>query len=382
MSGLRNFIDCCEELEDPRVFRMTTYPLNELLLCCLCAIICRNQDWEEISCWGKYHLEFLRQFLPFENGVPEAATFARVFNALDSKHFNVCFTHWVSNLYINLKGKQVAIDGKTIKGSKLAADGTGAAHIVSAFVHEYGLVIGQTKVSEKSNEITAIPELLSNLALEGSIISIDAIGTQKEIAKQIVDKKADYVLALKENQKLLYEDVKLFLDDLGNDLTSDIVYDEYEDTDAGHGRIEVRNCKVVKEVDWLKKLHPEWVNLGSIAKVDSIRINKKTLKEQRQSRYYISSLTVNASKMLSNVRNHWSVENKLHWILDMNFKEDSCRTRVDHGAENLAIMRKAALNLIRQYSPENTKKLTLKRKMLNATYDNNYLKCLLFTSNL
>lgn len=364
------------ELEDPRIPGLVTYPLNEILLCSLCAIICRSSDWEEVILWGKHHLKWLRKFLPFESGIPKASTFARVFNSLDSRKFKACFERWVNSLSLNLYGKQIAIDGKTARGSKLFSDGRGAAHIVSAFVHEYGLVIGQEKVADKSNEITAIPELLTNLALEGSIISIDAIGTQKEIVSQIVNKKADYVLALKENQKSLYEDVKLFLEDEDKS----IIYDEYEDTDAGHGRIEVRNCKVIKDIDWLKERYPQWCNLSSIAVVNSIRIDKRTLREQRQSRYYISSLRVNARNMLAYVRNHWSVENRLHWILDMNFKEDSCRTRTDHGAENFNLMRKSALNLLKSYNPEE-KKISLKAKMINATYDLNYLKNLLLNHN-
>lgn len=377
MTIKRSFLDYCDLLEDPRISGLVTYPLNEILLCSLCAIICKSSDWEEVNQWGKYHLKWLRKFLPFESGIPKAGTFARVFNSLDSKKFKVCFEEWIGGLSLDLSGKQIAIDGKTARGSKRFADGSGAAHIVSAFVHEYGLVIGQEKVADKTNEIKAIPELLNNLAIEGSIISIDAIGTQKEIALQIVNKKGDYVLALKENQKSLYDDVKLFL----NDLDGEVIYDEYEDTDAGHGRIEVRNCKVVKDISWLNERHKEWSNLCSIAIVNSIRIDKKTLKEQRQTRYYISSLAVNAKTMLGYVRNHWSVENKLHWILDMNFKEDSCRTRIEHGAENFNLMRKSALNLLRKYNPEE-KKTSVKIKMIKATYDLNYLKNLLLLSNL
>lgn len=377
MSAIRSFIDCFWNLEDPRAPGLVTYPLHEILLCSLCAIICRCTDWEEVSCWGEHHVEWLRQFLPFKSGIPKSTTFARLFNALDSTKFKTCFEAWIRSLPVNLKDKQIAIDGKTIRGSKHQSNGEGATHIVSAFAHEYGLVLSQQKVAEKSNEITAIPELLTNLALEGSIISIDAIGTQTEIASQIVNKKADYILALKENQPSLYKDAKLYLDDPDKA----VIYDEYEDTDAGHGRIEVRNCKVVKDINWLKELYPDWQNLQSIAKVNSIRIDKKTLKEERQTRYYISSLAVNAKTMLSYVRNHWSVENKVHWVLDMNFKEDSCRTRTDHGAENFALMRKLALNLTRNYNPED-KKISLKRKMLKATYDPNYLKNLLFNNNL
>ena len=305
MSPIKSLVRHFDSIEDTRITGLVTYPLKEILLCALCAIICRNQDWEEVCVWGRYHLKWLRKFLPFSSGVPEAITFARVFSSLNNKQFKFSLESWISDLSLDLKEKQIAIDGKTIKGSKFASDGTGAIHIVSAFVHEYGLVLSQEKVSEKSNEITAIPELLTNLAIEGSIISIDAMGTQKEIVSQIVNKKADYVLSLKRNHKNLYDDVALFLDD------KEVIYDEYEHTDAAHGRIEVRNCKVIKDIKWLKERYPEWENLNSITQINSIRIDKKTLKEQRQTRYYISSLTVNAKTILSYVRNHWSIENKL-----------------------------------------------------------------------
>jgi len=374
MSSIKSLIRYFDSIEDTRIAGLVTYPLTEILLCALCAIICRNQDWEEVCVWGKYHLKWLRKFSAFSSGIPKSITFARVFNSLNNKQFKLCLESWISDLSLDLKKKQIAIDGKTIKGSKFASNGTGAIHIVSAFVHEYGLVLSQEKVAEKSNEITAIPELLTNLAIEGSIISIDAMGTQKEIVKQIVNKKADYVLSLKKNHKNLYDDVALFLDD------NDTIYDEHEDTDAAHGRIEIRNCKVIKDIKWLKENYPQWENLNSIAQVNSIRIDKKTLKEQRQTRYYISSLTVNAKTILSYVRNHWSIENKLHWILDMNFKEDSCRSRINHGAENFALMRKCAFNIIKQNTQKD--KSSLKCKMLKATYDLNYLKSLLLINNL
>jgi predicted transposase YbfD/YdcC len=376
MSPIKCLIEHFDSIEDTRITGLVTYPLKEILLCTLCAVICRSGDWEEVQAWSKYHIEWLQKFLPFSSGIPKATTFARVFNSLNNEHLKFCLESWISGLCLELKGRQIAIDGKTIRGSKLNSDGSGAAHIVSAFVHEYGLVLSQQKVTEKSNEITAIPELLNNLAIEGSIISIDAMGTQKEIVSQIVNKKGDYVLALKQNHKSLYEDVELFL----NDTDRDIIYDEYEHTDAGHGRIEVRNCKIVKDIKWLKERYPEWENLNSVAKVNTIRIDKKTLKKQRQTRYYISSLTVNAKMILSYVRNHWSIENKLHWVLDMNFKEDSCRTRIDNGAENFALMRKCAFNLIKRHNPED--KTSMKRKMLNATYDLDYLKSLLLANNL
>lgn len=376
MSLFTKLLEDFTALDDPRVPGLVHYPLEELLLCALCGILCRNEDWEEVRCWSIHHLKWLRQFLPYKKGIPSVQTFKRVFNALNHKQFKYCFQLWIKNLSLNLSGKQIAIDGKTIKGSKLSSDGFGAAHIVSAYVHEYGLVLGQEKISDKSNEITAIPDLLTSLAIEGSIISIDAMGTQKKIAEQIVNKKGDYILALKQNHPELYSDVKLFLDNIDNS----VIHDEYEDTDAGHGRIEVRNCKITSDIDWLKELHPDWKNLRSIVAIDALRINKKTLAEQRQTRYYISSLATNANAMLQYTRNHWSIENKLHWVLDMNFKEDSCRTRVDHGAENFALVRKFAFNLVKLYDPKD--KTAIKRKMLKANWDLKYLKNLLVANNL
>lgn len=374
MSSLKMFNSSFSLLEDPRVSGLITYPLNEILLCALCGIMCRCEDWDEISCWSSHHIKWLKQFFSFNNGAASAQTFSRVFNSLDSKQFNSCFEYWVSNFHIDYKNKHIAIDGKTIRGSKRHSTGDGAAHILSAFVHDKGLVIGSEKVDNKSNEITAIPLLLQRLALEGSIITIDAMGTQTEIVTQITNKKADYVLSLKANQKNLHSDVELFMKD------QDIICDEYEDTDADHGRIEIRNCRVTKDIEWLKARHPEWKNLRSIAMVDSVRINKKTLHEQRQKRLFISSLDINAANFLSYVRNHWSIENKLHWVLDMRFKEDSCRTRINHGAENFSIMRKMAFNLIK--TSKTAKKISVKKKMLKANWDLNYLKSLLIDNNL
>jgi predicted transposase YbfD/YdcC len=373
MTELINFLSCFRDIEDPRVPGLVTYPIDELILSTFCAVLCRNQDWEEISCWTDYHLEWLRKFLPFRNGAPSPSTYARFFNALDSKKFKNCFESWVSSFGLSLKEKQIAIDGKTIRGSKHAPDGSGSTHLVSAFAHEYGLVIGQEKVDNKSNEITAIPELIKRLALEGSIISIDAIATQKDIVKEIVKKKADYLIGLKANQPSLYEDVRLFFEENSDN----VVWDEHEDTDAGHGRIEVRKAISTKDIGWLKERHPDWDNLNSIVVIESLRINKKTMKETREKRYYISSLMTSAKAMGEYVRNHWSIENKLHWILDMSFKEDSCRTRIDHGAENLGIIRKIAINQIRNKSQPGEKKISVKRKLLKGNWDLGYLESLI-----
>ena len=293
MSGITSFLESFRFLEDPRIQGLITYPLDELLLTTLSAVLCGCKDWDEISYWGTCHIEWLRQFLPFTNGVPTAQTFNRVFSAIDSQMFNISFERWVNSLRNNCEHKHIAVDGKTVRGSKQSQDGSGAIHIVSAFATEHGLVIGQQKVADKSNEITAIPELLERLALEGSVVTIDAMGTQKEIASKICSKKADYILALKENHKELHEDVSLFF--TSND--KDVVWDDAVDTDAGHGRIEVRSCTVTKEVDWLKKRHPVWQGLSSIVRIESLRMHKKSGDSTKEVRYYISSLSRNAAQV-------------------------------------------------------------------------------------
>ena len=373
-SHINTFIDYCRKLEDPRVPGLITYPLEEMLLLSLCGILSGHNDWHDISYWGKHKLLWLREFLPYASGIPTATTLTRVFNSLDSKSFQKIFEHWVSNLGISLSKKHVSIDGKVIRGSKKASDGSGATHIISAFASEINLVIGQETVENKSNEITAIPKLLDKLSLEGSIVSIDAIGTQKDIVNKIRDKKANYVLALKDNQKSLCEDVKSFFDHLDEETT----YYEDENTDAGHGRIEVRTCTVTHDVDWLNELHPDWKDLRSIARVHAIRINKKTLKQTEETRYYISSLMTNAKHMQHLVRSHWAIENSLHWCLDVIFKEDDCRVRTLNGPENLATIRKAAINILKC----NKEKIPLKRKKIKANLDLEYLKLLIKTSNL
>lgn len=373
MSGITKFLEEFSVMQDPRVSGMVIYPLNEILLMTLCGVLSGNQDWEEIEYWGEHHLEWLKQFLSFENGIPRAQTFNRVFNAINSKTFKGCFESWVKSLSLCVWNKHVAIDGKTINGSKQQSDGSGAVHLLSAFVSEIGMVIGQEKVAEKSNEITAIPQLLDRLALEGTIITIDAMGTQKEVVKKICDRKADYLLALKGNQRSMHEDVKLFF----AENSKEVVWDDCEDTCSGHGRIEVRSCTATSDIEWLKELHSEWQKLKSIAMIKSIRVNKKTGAQSSDTRYYISSLPAKAQVMQQLARAHWSIENSLHWCLDVAFKEDSCRVRTNHGAENLAIIRKMAMNMLRN----SNEKASLKRKILKASWDTDYLISLIAVNN-
>jgi predicted transposase YbfD/YdcC len=318
--------------------------------------------------WGKANIDWLRKFLSYKNKIPTAKTVRNVISHLDPDHFKGSFERWVASMSSELSGV-VAIDGKTVRGSKKNKDGSGAAHLVTAFSHKLGLVLGQEKVEEKSNEITAIPELLERLALAGTIVTIDAMGAQKNIADKIRDAEADYVLALKNNQGTLYKDVTLFFDEK----SKMVLWDVADHTDAGHGRIEIRSSTVTSDIEWLKERHPEWRDLKSIVKIESTRIQKKTGEETRDTRYYISSLPAKAKHLLDCTRAHWAIENTLHWSLDVTFREDSARTRVDYGAENMAIIRRSAFNILKK----DDEKLPLKRRRLKALLESDYREKLL-----
>lgn len=357
------FLTYFSRMEDMRVPGMVLYPLEEILFLTLCGVLCGFDDFDETVMWGQEQLDWLRKFLPYSNGIPKAKTLRLVLNHLDAKAFEISFESWTSSLSKELKGV-IAIDGKTVCGSKKGKSGSGATHIVSAFAHDLGIVIAQEKVTDKSNEITAIPELLKRLTLAGTVVTIDAMGTQKEISKVIIEQKADYILALKKNHSDLYDDASTYF----SKIDKCEIYDEFEDTDYGHGRIEIRNCKVISDISWLQGAHGDWTGMRSIVKVEATRIEKKTKDVSNETRYYISSLTENAEKMLRYVRSHWSVENKLHWQLDITFREDSCRIRQDHGAQNLSLIRRIALNILQK----NDAKLPIKRRKVKALIDSNY----------
>lgn len=277
------------------------------------------------------------------------------------------FSFWVESLRVHVGG--VAIDGKTLRGSKQDADGSGALHLVSAYAHEAGLVIGQRAVSAKSNEITAIPELLDALALSGAIVTIDAIGTQKKIAAAIIEKEADYLLTLKTNQGSLHDDVKDFFADpalLGE-------CPRHDDTCAGHGRVEERTCHAAEAGPWLTTQHPEWTGLRSIATITATRTDKKTGEVASETRLYISSLPPDPVVILKAARSHWNIENNLHWQLDVTFREDHCRTRKDNAPLNLAIIRHAAFNMLKR----ETSKMSIKRKRLKAAMNQKFRKAVL-----
>jgi len=359
-----SFVSHFEDLPDPRQLWKVTYPLIEILLLVVCGVICQADGWVEIATFGEARLEYLRQFLPFERGIPSHDTLGELFSRLDPAEFQRCFMTWVDSLQSGLKGV-VAIDGKTLRHS--FDKGNDAIHLVSAWSSEQGLILGQEKVAGKSNEIKAIPKLLDLLALSGALVTLDAMGCQKEIASKIREKEADYILALKENQPTLFNEVRLFLDQqvqVGQLLTS-------HSRDAGHGRIELRECFVSNDIDWLKSLHPGWKDLNSVGMIRSQRTIKKTGKTSVDQRYYISSLKEpQPEEFEAAVRLHWGIENKVHWVMDVIFGSDDCRIRQDYAPQNFATIQQMAINLVRKIKKG---KLSIRCKRLTAALKPEFL---------
>lgn len=359
-----------DALEDPRIDRKKLYPLPEILLIVLCGSICGAQSWRDFVIFGEEKRDYFRRFLPFKN------TFARVLSALDPKMFKQCFIAWMQSFQLALK-EVIAIDGKSLRKSFDKATEQSAIHMVSAFATSSKLVLGQEKVNEKSNEITAIPKLLDLLALEGAIVSIDAMVTQKRIAKKIREKKADYVLSLKGNHSTLHDDIHLFLsteiEKLHQDKSHKII-DRYEDHDKGHGRIEHRICYVTDHLGWLEQ-RVDWCDLKTIAMVESrVTIGDKTTTEQR---YFISSLPANAKELAEAVRSHWAIENSLHWVLDVTMGEDLSRVRKDHAPENMGMVRHIVLNLLRGAKSQFKKDMSLKGLQKKAGWGEKTLSTIL-----
>ncbi len=358
------FLDYFSDLDDPRSHNVI-YPIDEILFLTLCAVICGAEGWEDIEDFGKSKLVFLRQYLPLDNGIPSDDTFRRFFRSIDHKAFQEMFIGWVNSLDITVNNKVIAIDGKT---SRRSHDGDKKAlHTVSAFASEARIVLGQQKTDEKSNEITAIPQLIELLDIKGSTVTIDAMGTQKDIAAKIVEKEADYILALKGNQSSLNDDVRLFFED--DKLTEHL--ERCEETDGEHGRIEVRKCTVTDDIDWLKERH-NWVGLNSIIKIES-DVDRKG-KNTSETRYYISSLEADSKKILNDIRSHWAIENSLHWVLDMSFNDDQSRIRKENAPENMAIIKHIALNMIRKIQK---KRQSIKGLRKKAGWDNQVLNHIL-----
>ena len=355
---------------DPRIDRTKAHDLLDIIVIAICAIVCGADSWVEVENFGNAKLDWLRRFMPLPNGIPSHDTFGEVFARLDPAQFQTSFLNWVRAVMQVTSGQVIAVDGKTLRRShdhRLVKD---AIHMVSAWASANRVVLGQIKVDEKSNEITAIPALLQVLDLAGCIVTLDALGTQTEIAQTIVAQEADYVLALKENHGHLYADVKATFEDAEQHQFQAVPHDHHKTVTKDHGRLEIRQSWTISRADYLEALrdHAVWPALHSIAMVRAERrIGATTSVETR---YYLSSLPGQAAQLLDAVRSHWGVENGLHWCLDIAFREDESRVRKGEGAQNFAVLRHMALNLLKQ---EKTAKVGLKAKRLKAGWDEAYL---------
>lgn len=362
----RHFAD----LQDPRIERTKRHKLLDIVVLAICGVICGADDWVSIQEFGEAKLEWFQGFLELPNGIPSHDTFGRVFGLLDPDQFHTCFTNWILSVSEVTKGQVIAIDGKTLRRSHDKTLGKGAIVIVSAWATANHLVLGQVKVDDKSNEIKAVPELLRALDISGCIVTTDAMGCQKEIATLVVEGNGDYVLALKDNHPLLSEDVQLLFDDLEDSRFRAYDYDTEQTVDKDHGRLETRWCWTISDPAVLRGLRgsQEWDNLGCVAKVRARRtVDDKVTVEDR---YFLSSLDGRAEQMLMATRSHWQIENSLHWVLDIAFREDESRVRKNNGAQNLATLRHIALNLLKQ---ETTAKIGIKNKRLKAGWSEQYL---------
>jgi predicted transposase YbfD/YdcC len=358
-------------IEDPRIDRTKRHSLIDVLIISVCAMLCGAESFVEFEQFGKAKREFLGGFLHLPNKIPSHDTFRRVFSLLDPEQFGECFSNWTEGLRRSISQEIVAIDGKTLRRSHDRANGKEAIHMVSAWAQENELVLGQVKVDDKSNEITAIPKLLRALNLKGCIVTIDAMGCQKQIASEIEAAGAKFVLALKGNQSTLHDEVSSFMEAAQADGFPGMYHDFLETTERSHGRTETRRYFVTDEIEWLSQ-HDQWKDLRCAAMVESIReVQGKVTAERR---FYISSMEPRAKALARAIRGHWAIENSLHWSLDVSFAEDQCRVRSGYAAENLARLRHLAINILKA---DKTKKVGIAIKMKCASWDHPYLLSLL-----
>lgn len=359
--------ECFADLPDPRVQGRTAHKLLDIIVITICAVICGADGWVDVEAYGKAKQKWLEGFLELPAGIPSHDTFGRVFSLLSPTELQRCFLKWVQAVAELTSGEVVAIDGKTARRSYARSREAGPLHMVSAWASANSLVLGQVKTEEKSNEITAVPKLLQLLDVKGCIVTLDAMGCQRDLAKQIRAGGADYVLALKGNQGSLHGEVREFFEDARRNDFRDLEFDYHETVEKGHGREEIRRCWTVSAPATLPG-RENWEDLNTIALVESERHTQES--STTEARVFLSSLDSDAKQILGAVRDHWTVENALHWVLDIAFREDDSRIRTGHAPENLAVIRHLALNLLKQ---EKSTKRGIKVKRKKAGWDNDYL---------
>jgi len=369
-SIVKHFGKVKDKVKDPRINRTKLHELMDIIIMAICGVICGADNWVDIELFGKAKLAWLKTFLKLPNGIPSHDTFGRVFAALNPQEFESSFMEWVQAINQLTQGQVIAIDGKQLRGSRDSGVGKNAIYMVSAWATENQLVLGQRKVDEKSNEITAIPKLLKLLEIKGCIVTVDAIGTQTKIAKTIIEQEGDYILAVKENQGHLYEDIHDLFEDNQRFNYAGIPHSYAKWVNKDHGRIEIRQCWTISDPEYLANIRDlkRWQGLQTLVMILSERRIGDEV--EVQDRYFISSLEGNAEKILRAKRSYWGIENRLHWVLDIAFNEDHSRVRKDNAPHNFAILRHMALNLLKQ---EKTAKGGIKAKRLQCGWNMDYL---------